>query len=60
MLLSSCRTEAQKKHAAHLAKREQERMAKVATQSHRERVQSYNEKLSQLSEHHDIPKVGPG
>jgi protein FAM32A len=43
-----------------LAKREAERLAKVAAKSHRERVQEYNEKLSKLSEHHDIPKVGPG
>ena len=26
----------------------------------RERIAEYNEHLSNLSEHHDIPKVGPG
>jgi hypothetical protein len=56
----ACRTVAQQKHDEYLAVREQERLAKVASKSHRERVQEYNEKLSKLSEHHDIPKVGPG
>jgi hypothetical protein len=55
-----CRTHAQKKHEEYLAKRETERLSKAAAKSHRERVQEYNDKLSQLSEHHDIPKVGPG
>lgn len=35
-------------------------MDQMAGKSHRERVQEYNEKLSQLTEHNDIPKVGPG
>jgi protein FAM32A len=55
-----CRTEAQIKHEAHLARKEAERLAKTASKSHRQRVQEYNEKLAQLTEHHDIPKVGPG
>lgn len=28
--------------------------------SHKEKVAEFNEKLSKLSEHYDIPKVGPG
>jgi len=35
-------------------------LAKTAARSHRDRVAEYNHKLSTLSEHHDIPKVGPG
>jgi protein FAM32A len=42
-------------------KKKQERELKelefVAKQSHRERVEAYNEKLSQLTEHNDIPRV---
>jgi protein FAM32A len=37
-----------------------ERVAKQAAQSHRDRVAEFNQKLENLSEHHDIPKVGPG
>ena len=28
--------------------------------THKEKVRMFNEKLARLSEHHDIPKVGPG
>eukprot|EP01065_Artemidia_motanka_P001443 TRINITY_DN1064_c4_g1_i1.p1 TRINITY_DN1064_c4_g1~~TRINITY_DN1064_c4_g1_i1.p1 ORF type:complete len:176 (+),score=46.13 TRINITY_DN1064_c4_g1_i1:55-582(+) len=34
-----------------------EQAKKIAEMSYRERVTKYNDKLSQLSEHHDIPKV---
>ncbi|KAK6936847.1 Protein FAM32A [Dillenia turbinata] len=36
------------------------RLAKTANKSHRDRIQSFNEYLANLSEHYDIPKVGPG
>lgn len=42
-------------------KKKQERELKelelIAKKSHRERVEAYNEKLSQLTEHNDIPRV---
>ncbi|KAG5519693.1 hypothetical protein PMAC_001849 [Pneumocystis sp. 'macacae'] len=41
-------------------KRMDERVQKTAAKSHRERVAEFNKKLSELSEHNDIPKVGPG
>ncbi|KAJ3117656.1 hypothetical protein HDU96_006086 [Phlyctochytrium bullatum] len=41
-------------------KRQAEKAAKVAAKSHKERVAEFNEYLGKLSEHHDIPKVGPG
>ncbi|KAI9164367.1 hypothetical protein H9P43_008206 [Blastocladiella emersonii ATCC 22665] len=41
-------------------KRERERIAKVASKSHKERVAEFNQYLESLSEHHDLPKVGPG
>ena len=41
-------------------KRRLERVAKLASQTHKDRVHEFNAKLESLSEHHDIPKVGPG
>ena len=40
-------------HAEQLA----EKVAKMATQTHKDRVAEFNAKLEALSEHHDIPKV---
>lgn len=54
------RTEAQKRHEARLAKLEAERLASHAAKGYRDRVKEFNEHLASLSEHHDIPKVGPG
>ncbi|PKA52994.1 hypothetical protein AXF42_Ash001975 [Apostasia shenzhenica] len=34
--------------------------AKTAKKSHRDRIQEFNQYLANLSEHYDIPKVGPG
>lgn len=33
---------------------------KLAEKSHKQRVEDYNKYLASLSEHHDIPRVGPG
>jgi protein FAM32A len=41
-------------------KRLEERIEKAAEKSHKERVNQFNTYLSKLSEHHDIPRVGPG
>ncbi|KAF8604108.1 DUF1754-domain-containing protein [Ceratobasidium sp. AG-I] len=41
-------------------KRRLERVSKLASQTHKDRVHEFNSKLEALSEHHDIPKVGPG
>lgn len=38
----------------------QERESKMEHKSFRRRLDDYNEHLASLSEHHDIPKVGPG
>ncbi len=40
--------------------RDEERLRKVATKSHRERVAEFNEKLAGLTEHYDLPRIGPG
>ena len=39
---------------------DQKRLAKMAGKSHRDRIQEFNQYLANLSEHYDIPKVGPG
>ncbi|XP_040949539.1 protein FAM32A-like isoform X2 [Gossypium hirsutum] len=36
------------------------RLAKQANKSHRDRIQDFNQYLANMSEHYDIPKVGPG
>lgn len=54
------RTAAEKRHDELMAKKEAERVKKWAAKSHRERINEFNNYLQDLSEHHDIPKVGPG
>ncbi|KAI8898068.1 hypothetical protein BC833DRAFT_591139 [Globomyces pollinis-pini] len=41
-------------------KRLNEKVEKLAEKSHKERVNEFNTYLSKLSEHNDIPRVGPG
>uniref|UniRef100_A0A804NVN1 CGI-like protein n=1 Tax=Zea mays TaxID=4577 RepID=A0A804NVN1_MAIZE len=36
------------------------KMGKVANKSYKDRMQDFNQYLANLSEHYDIPKVGPG
>ncbi|XVF57887.1 hypothetical protein PTKIN_Ptkin07bG0018600 [Pterospermum kingtungense] len=36
------------------------RLAKDANKSHRDRILDFNQYLANMSEHYDIPKVGPG
>jgi protein FAM32A len=50
-------TEAERKAFIRKQKREMEEMESVARKSHRERVEDFNEKLGQLTEHNDIPRV---
>lgn len=54
------RTAAEKRFDEHAATQEAGRVKKMAAKSHRERVAQFNNYLANLSEHHDIPKVGPG
>ncbi|SAM83966.1 uncharacterized protein UBRO_06293 [Ustilago bromivora] len=53
-------TEAERKFEEVRRKRMQQRIAKEARTSHKEKVDAFNVYLGSLSEHHDIPKVGPG
>lgn len=54
------RTAAERKYDDIQAKRAADKTKKMAQKSHRERVADFNAHLASLSEHHDIPKVGPG
>ena len=45
---------------AYRRSRERKMIEDMASKSHKDKVREFNEKLSKLSEHHDIPKVGPG
>ncbi|GAA6062791.1 hypothetical protein JCM10212_002160 [Sporobolomyces blumeae] len=56
----STKTKAQLKFEEVQRKRLLEKAAKAATKSHKERVAEFNEKLENLSEHYDTPKIGPG
>ena len=42
------------------AAREKETIERLASKTHKDKVNEFNEKLANLTEHHDIPKVGPG
>ncbi|RHZ85673.1 hypothetical protein Glove_63g102 [Diversispora epigaea] len=54
------KTEAEKKFEEIQKKRLDEKVAKAARKSHKERVAELNRKLEEMTEHYDIPKVGPG
>ena len=54
------RTAAERKYDEVQTKRAADKTKKMALKSHRERVAEFNAHLASLSEHHDIPKVGPG
>ncbi|XP_057769551.1 uncharacterized protein LOC130989586 [Salvia miltiorrhiza] len=36
------------------------KLAKTSNKSHRDRIEDFNQYLANMSEHYDIPKVGPG
>ncbi|TFY80025.1 hypothetical protein EWM64_g3986 [Hericium alpestre] len=54
------KTEAERRFQEVQRKRLAERVKKLAGKTHKDRVHEFNAKLESLSEHHDIPKVGPG
>ncbi|XVF48151.1 hypothetical protein PTKIN_Ptkin03bG0168200 [Pterospermum kingtungense] len=53
-------TPAERKFLQQTQELELKRLAKIATKSHRDRIQEFNQYLANLTEHYDIPKVGPG
>ncbi|KAG6837692.1 hypothetical protein H0H93_004968, partial [Arthromyces matolae] len=54
---SSKKTEAEKRFEEVQKRRLAERVAKLASKTHKERVSDFNKHLETLSEHHDIPKT---
>ncbi|KAF1784322.1 hypothetical protein JG688_00001326 [Phytophthora aleatoria] len=50
-------TPAQRRHAEHQKKREQEEIEKLASKTYRERIEELNQHLGSLTEHHDVPRV---
>ncbi|KAI1810935.1 hypothetical protein GGS20DRAFT_565254 [Poronia punctata] len=59
------KTEAERQHEEAMKKKmqrmlEDPALASEIKKTHKERVESLNTYLSKLSEHHDMPKIGPG
>jgi protein FAM32A len=54
------RTAAERRYDERMEKQQEKIVEKMASKSHRDKVADFNASLSKLSEHHDIPKVGPG
>ncbi|KAJ5561636.1 hypothetical protein N7535_003903 [Penicillium sp. DV-2018c] len=54
------KTEAERKAEEIRRKRMHERLQREGIKTHKERVEELNKYLSRLSEHHDMPKIGPG
>lgn len=53
-------TPAERRYIEQREKLDVNRLAKISNKSHRDRIQDFNQYLANMSEHYDIPKVGPG
>lgn len=53
-------TPAERRYLEQKERIESHRLAKTSDKSHRDRISKFNQYLANLSEHYDIPKVGPG
>ena len=53
-------TPAERRYIEQREKIDVHRLAKISNKSHRDRIQDFNQYLANMSEHYDIPKVGPG
>ena len=58
--IRSTKTESEKKFELIQKLRKKEKIQKMSEKSYRDKLKDYNSFLDTLSEHHDIPKVGPG
>jgi len=54
------KTDAERKFEQRRQEQLEKRLAKDGIKSHKERVEEYNKYLASLSEHHDMPRIGPG
>ncbi|KAK7064080.1 hypothetical protein R3P38DRAFT_2822293 [Favolaschia claudopus] len=57
---SDRKTDAERRFEEVQRERLAQKVAKLANKTHKDRVSEFNAHLESLSEHHDIPKVGPG
>lgn len=53
-------TPAERRYIEQRERIDMHKMAKTANKSHRDRIEDFNQYLANMSEHYDIPKVGPG
>ncbi|XP_073147206.1 uncharacterized protein [Henckelia pumila] len=53
-------TPAERRYIEQREKIDSQKLAKTSNKSHRDRIQDFNQYLANMSEHYDIPKVGPG
>ncbi|XP_073271453.1 uncharacterized protein [Primulina huaijiensis] len=53
-------TPAERRYIEQREKIDSHKLAKTSNKSHRDRIQDFNQYLANMSEHYDIPKVGPG
>ncbi|KAL9254146.1 FAM32A-like-like protein [Drosera capensis] len=53
-------TPAERRYIEQRQKLDVQWLAKKANKSHRDRIEQFNQSLANMSEHYDIPKVGPG
>jgi len=54
------KTEAERRYEEIRKKRLDDRLKREGIKTHKERVEELNKYLSNLSEHHDMPRIGPG
>ncbi|OAX43037.1 DUF1754-domain-containing protein [Rhizopogon vinicolor AM-OR11-026] len=54
------KTDAERRFEEAQRRRLADKVALMARKTHKDRVNELNARLESLSEHHDIPKVGPG
>lgn len=54
------KTEAEVRFEENRRKRLEERLRREGRKTHKQRVEELNRYLSRLSEHHDMPRIGPG
>ncbi|KAI1907476.1 hypothetical protein LOZ12_000408 [Ophidiomyces ophidiicola] len=54
------KTDAERRYEEARKKRLNERLKREGVKTHKERVEELNKYLSNLSEHHDMPRIGPG
>ncbi|KAJ5301331.1 hypothetical protein N7508_006194 [Penicillium antarcticum] len=58
--IGSGKTETERKYEEIRRRRLHERLQREGVKTHKEKVEELNKYLSRLSEHHDMPKIGPG